>query len=559
MSDTTYTIGLDFGTDSVRALLVNTQTGEEVVSAIHTYARWQQGLFCDPSKNQFRQHPLDYVEGIERTITSIVSQVPAGITHNIVGIGVDTTGSTPVAVDKTGTPLALLPAFQDNPNAMFVLWKDHTATREADEINALCARWAVDYSTYSGGIYSSEWFWSKILHVIREDEAVHQVAYSWVEHCDWVPFLLTGGDKVTLMKRSRCAAGHKALWHPSFGGLPPNDFFVALDPLLDGVRDRLYTETLSADNVVGTLSQEWAERLQLSTKVVVAVGAFDAHMGAVGAKIEPYQLTKIMGTSTCDILVVPADQNTPVVKGICGQVVGSVCPGMLGLEAGQSAFGDLYAWYAQLLTWPIRTILAQQPKWKEALGEGGWKEILAQMIPELSKAAEKEPVGASGELALDWINGRRTPDANQYLKGVLAGINLGSTAPKLFRALVEASCFGAKKIVDRFQEENIPIKGIIALGGVAKKSPFIMQMMADVLDRPIKVVQSEQACALGAAIFGAVAAGVYPNTEEAITAMGSAYESYYEPNPVQTPKYAMLYKNYEALCATMEPHIMRNI
>lgn len=559
MTSDNYSLGLDFGSDSVRALLVNNATGKEIATSVHYYKRWKSGMYCAPSKNQFRQHPLDYIEGIENTIKEIVEEVGPEITENIVGIGVDTTGSTPVAVDAFGTPLALLDEFKDNPNAMFVLWKDHTGIKEADEINELCRKWDIDYSKYEGGIYSSEWFWSKILHVSRQDNAVLKAAYSWVEHCDWVPFLLTGGSDVTEMKRSRCAAGHKALWHASFGGLPSNEFLLTLDPVLDGLRNRLFEKTYTSEVSAGTLSSAWAKRLGLSKSAVVAVGAFDAHMGAVGAKIEPYFLTKIMGTSTCDILVAPMEGQEKLVKGICGQVDGSVIPNMLGLEAGQSAFGDIYAWYERVLAWPIKELIGTSKLIDEATKEKLVEEAMQRLIPELSNAAEREPIGASGELALDWMNGRRTPDANQNLKGVISGINLGSSSPKVFRALVEASCFGAKKIVDRFLSEGIPIKGVIALGGVAKKSPFIMQMMADVLNIPIRVVGSEQACALGAAIFGAVSAGRYNSVSEAMEKMGSPTEVTYEPNNQNVLAYEKVYERYNSLCETMEIHIMNQV
>lgn len=550
---------MDFGSDSVRALLVDTSTGEELATAVHYYARWKDGKYCDPSKSKFRQHPLDYIEGIETTVKSVLAQVDESVAKNVVGIGVDTTGSTPVAVDKTGTPLALLKGFEENPNAMFVLWKDHTGIKEADEINALCKKWDIDYSQYEGGIYSSEWFWSKILHVSRADKSVYEAAYSWVEHCDWVPFLLTGGTDVSQMKRSRCAAGHKALWHESFGGLPPNDFFVAIDPLLDGLTDRLFKETYTSDVSVGTLSPEWANKLGLSTHVEVAVGAFDCHMGAVGVNIEPYFLTKVMGTSTCDILVTPKEEKEHLVKGICGQVDGSVVPGMLGLEAGQSAFGDIYAWYSRLLAWPVQELIGNSSLVDETTKEKLIDEALSNLLPKLTEAAAKEPIGASGELALDWMNGRRTPDANQNLKGVISGINLGSTAPKVFRALVESTCFGAKKIADRFVEEGIPIKGVIAIGGIALKSPFVMQMMADVLNAPIKVVKSEQACALGAAIFGAVASKAHNDTVAAMDAMGSPFEKVYSPIAENVAAYQKVYEDYSNFAVNIEDFIMQNI
>ena len=540
-----YVIGVDYGSDSVRSVIVDTETGEEAGSAVFYYPRWKAGLFCDPAGNQFRQHPLDYLEGLETSITEALKKAPAETAALVKGIAVDTTGSTPVAVDKTGTPLALQPGFEENPHAMFILWKDHTGIKEAAEINELCAKWAVDYTKYEGGIYSSEWFWAKILKALRTDEAVRRAAYSWVEHCDWIPFLLTGGTDVHKMKRSRCAAAHKALWHNDFGGLPPNGFFIALDPLLDGLVERMYQKTYTSDVPAGHLSAEWAEKLGLSTEVVVSVGAFDAHMGAVGGQIEPYYLSKVMGTSTCDILVAPMDGGEEkLVSGICGQADGSVIPGMLGLEAGQSAFGDVYAWFKGLLAWTLDEVVGKSLLLDDDLKQQLIDEAAARIIPELTTAAEQIPPGATGIVALDWLNGRRTPDANQALKGAIFGLNLGSDAPRIFRALVEATCFGAKKIVERFQEEGVPIKGVIGLGGVAKKSPFIMQTMADVLNRPIKIARSEQTCALGAAMFAATAAGLYSDVSEAMNKMGSGFDAEYHPNAERAAIYEKIYQEY---------------
>ncbi|HLI93036.1 MAG TPA: ribulokinase, partial [Puia sp.] len=329
-----FVIGVDYGTDSVRSLLVNAADGTEVATAVFHYPRWKDGLYCNATENQFRQHPLDYIEGLEQTILSCLSQAGRTAANSVRAISVDTTGSTPVAVDKTGTPLGLLPAFRDNPNAQFVLWKDHTAVREAAEINAHAARFDTNYLRFVGGIYSSEWFWAKLLHILRVDDAVRKACWSWVEHCDWIPFMLTGGRNAGEMRRSVCAAGHKALWAKEFGpgGLPPDDFFSALDPLLRGFTARLFTHTFTSDQPAGTLSAEWAGRLGLPTSVVVGVGAFDAHMGAVGGQIEPYHLSKVMGTSTCDMLVAPPDEiGDRLVKGICGQVPGSIIPGMTGM------------------------------------------------------------------------------------------------------------------------------------------------------------------------------------------------------------------------------------
>ncbi len=541
-----YTIGLDYGTDSVRSLIVNTETGEEVASVVYNYPRWHAQEYCDAANNQFRQHPKDYLEGLEYTIVEALKQAPEGVAENVVGISVDTTGSTPVAVDERGTPLSLTPGFEENPNAMFVLWKDHTAVNEADEINELAKKWDIDFTRYEGGIYSSEWFWAKLLHVIREDAGVYRAAYSWVEHCDWIPAVLTGNTNPKTLKRSRCAAGHKAMWHEAFGGLPSEEFLTTLDPMLAGLKDRLYKETFTCDVSAGTLSDEWAERLGLQANVVVGVGAFDAHLGAVGAEIEPYYLSKVMGTSTCDMLIAPAeDVGGNVVNGICGQVDGSIVPGMVGLEAGQSAFGDIYAWFKSVLEWPLQNILAESELIDEATKQKLMEETSDKIIAKLSEAAAKIPIDESGVVALDWMNGRRTPDANQALKGAIAGLNLGSDAPRIFRALVEATAFGSKAINDRFIEEGVRIDGVIALGGVAKKSPLVMQIVADVLNMPIKVARSEQACALGSAMAAAVAAGVYNNTSEAQKKMGGGIETEYHPIPGNVEQYQKLYEKYK--------------
>ncbi len=548
-----YVIGVDYGTDSVRSILVNAADGNEIAAAVFYYPRWKDGKYCDASQNQFRQHPLDYVEGLEYTIKSCLQQAGTAIAANVKAISVDTTGSTPVAVDSTGTPLALLPAFKENPNAMFVLWKDHTGTGEAAEINEHATKFDINYLQFVGGIYSSEWFWAKLLHILRVDKEVAAATHSWVEHCDWVPFLLSGGTDATQMKRGVCSAGHKALWSADFNGLPPDEFFTSLDPLLKGFTQKLFTDTHTADESVGHLSQAWADKLGLSTDVVIGVGAFDAHMGAVGGQIEAYHLSKVMGTSTCDMLVAPMNEvEGKLIKGICGQVPGSVIPGMMGMEAGQSAFGDAYAWFKNILAWPLQKLLP-----KSAIIDGDTaakliEETTNNIIAELSKQASLIPLEESNELAIDWLNGRRTPDANQLLKGALSGLNLGTDAPRIFRAIAEATCFGAKAIVDRFNDEGVPVKGLIGIGGVAKKSPFIMQMMADVMDMPIRIHKSEQTCALGAAMFAATAAGIYSKVEEAMIAMGQGFDAEYFPDKTKVEIYRKRFDKYKALGAFVE-------
>lgn len=551
-----YVIGLDYGSDSARAIIVNAETGEELASSVKFYPRWMEGKYCVPTTNQYRQHPQDYIDVLEYTVKDALSKCPAGTADNVVGIAFDTTGSTPVFTDKNGTPLSMLPEFAENPNAMFVLWKDHTAIAEAEQINELAAKWSTDYTSYEGGIYSSEWFWAKALHVLRADEKVREAAYSIVEHCDWMPALLTNTQKPENMFRSRCASGHKAMWLEQWGGLPSEEFLVALDPVLAGFRSRLYTETCASDTKVGTLTDEWAARLGLTTNVAVAVGAFDAHTGAVGAQVRPGALVRIIGTSTCDIMVSSYEEmGDKLIPGICGQVDGSVIPGMIGLEAGQSAFGDVYAWFKNLVAWPVVNVLAKTNLVDEATKQKLIDETMNQIIPALSIEAMKVPVSESSILATDWMNGRRTPDANQKVKGTITGLNLGSSAPLVFRALVEATAYGSKAIVDRFIENGVEIKEIIGIGGISLKSPFVMQTLADVLNMPIKVAKAEQACALGTAMFAAVAAGVYGKVEYAQSAMGQGFANEYYPNADNVALYAELYKNYLKLGAFTEKEL----
>ena len=556
MTTKKYVIGIDYGTDSVRAVIVNALNGTEMASSVKVYPRWATGKFCDPSKDQYRQHPLDYIEAMEYSVKDALAKAGAEVTKNIVGISFDTTGSTPVLVDENGIPLSLTPGFENNPNAMFVLWKDHTAVKEAAEINKLSQKWEIDYTQYEGGIYSSEWVWAKMLHVIRADEKVRNAAYSWIEHCDWMPALLTGVIKPKEVYRSRCAAGHKSMWFESWEGLPSEEFLTALDPVLSGYRFKLYDKTFTSDVKVGVLTAEWAERLGLSTDVAVGVGGFDCHFGAVGGEVTPNVLARSIGTSTCDIMIAPYDQiGDKLIAGICGQVDGSVIPGYVGLEAGQSAFGDIYAWFKQVVAWPIENILAKSTIIDADTREKLIAETMDQIIPELSAAAQLIPIEESTIIAVDWMNGRRTPDATQEVTGSITGLKLGSSAPRIFRALVEATAFGSRAIVERFQREGVEIKEIIGLGGVAKKSPFVMQTLADVLNMPIKVARTEQTCAFGAAMFASVVAGIYTKVEDAQKAMGQGFEKEYFPNPENSEKYAKIYHKYLKIGAFTEKEL----
>ncbi|MER3317888.1 MAG: ribulokinase [Allomuricauda sp.] len=554
-----YVIGLDYGSDSVRAVMIDAQNGAELASEVFWYPRWKAQKYCKPAINQFRQHPLDHIEGLEHTISSVMEQ--SGVSPETVkGICIDTTGSSPMPVTKDGIALACVEGFEENPNAMMVLWKDHTAVKEANEINELARSWGgVDYTMFEGGIYSSEWFWAKILHVAREDKNVVDATHTWMEHCDFITYLLADEKDLKAFKRSRCAAGHKAMWHVSWGGLPDKEFLSKLDPYLALLRDDLYEETFTSNEIAGHLNEEWADKLGLTTNTVIAVGTFDAHAGAVGAKVDHHALVRVMGTSTCDIMVSSNEAvGDKTVKGICGQVDGSVIPGMVGLEAGQSAFGDVLAWFKSVLQWPIDNLVLNSKVLSEAQKEELKAEVESKFIRALAEQAEGIPLAESVPIALDWVNGRRTPDANQELKSAISGISLGTKAPHIFKSLVNAICFGSKMIVDRFEEEGVKIETVIGIGGVARKSPFIMQTLANVLNMPIKVAESDQAPALGAAIYAAVASGIYENVIEASKVMGSDFEAEYFPQSSQVEVYAKLLEEYKELGGFVEEQTNKN-
>ncbi|KWT99013.1 ribulokinase [Vibrio toranzoniae] len=544
-----HVIGLDFGSDSVRALVVNADTGKEVSSSVVYYPRWIKGLYCQPDQSQFRHHPQDYLDAMTDAIQEVLSTVSPTVTSSVVGIGVDTTGSTPAPIDENGTILALLPEFENSPNAMFVLWKDHTSVTKADLINELAHSGTyTDYTRYIGGVYSSEWFWAKAAWVSEQDEQIAKRAYSWVELCDWIPATLSGNQHPQKLRRSICAAGHKAMWHDSWGGLPDQAFLSAISPTLDGIRDRMFSDVFTSDQAAGYLSKEWAERLGLPEGIAIAIGEFDCHMGAVGAGAGANDLVKVIGTSTCDILMVEAEQvGDRTIHGICGQVEGSAMPELLALEAGQSAFGDMYAWFKNVLMWPLQAYVERNPDFALTA-----EEIASDLLPMLSEAAEQQGIDQYTPVAMDWLNGRRTPYANQRLKGAICDLNLGSASPAIFSALVESTAHGAKAIVDCFIEQDVTVERVIAIGGIAQKSPYVMQMCADVIGREIVVVESEQCCALGAAIFAAVAAGVYPNTKAAQSVMASPVRQAYLPNPEVQAMRAERYATYRQLGQHME-------
>jgi len=507
----------------VRCLVVDCADGREAGTSVADYASGEEGVLLDPKDpNLARQNPRDWLNGMTSAVRGAVAQAkaddPGFDVSRVTGIGVDTTGSTPLPVDREGTPLALQERFSDNPNAHAWLWKDHTAWSEASEITEKAESQGRPYLAKCGGAYSSEWFWSKVLRCARADPKVFDAAYSWVECQDFVPAWLTGNLDPLAMKRGVCAAGHKAMYHPAWGGLPQKEFLDSLDPRLGELRGRLYDEAVPADRQAGRLSSERAGELGLPEGIPVAVGAFDAHLGAVGSGVRPGVLVKIMGTSTCDVLV--GDESTPDIPGVCGIVPGSVIPGMLGIEAGQSAVGDLFNWGTKLL---------------------------GRSHEELSREAEKLRPGESGLLALDWNNGNRTILVDPLLSGLIVGQTLHTSPPEAYRALIEATAFGARKIVERIGEYRVPVSEIVVCGGIAEKSPLTMQIYADVLNRPMKLSRSSQTCALGAAIFGAVVGGTHPDALSAIGAMTGVKELVYTPCPDAAQTYDRLYGLYADL------------
>ena len=539
-SNKKYVIGLDFGTDSCRALIVDVRNGDEVATGISFYPRWKAGLYCDAQSNRYRQHPLDYIESMTEAVHTALSHLTEEEIASICGLCFDTTGSTPALTDCNGMPLALNPEFAEEPDAMFILWKDHTAVREAEQINALMKERNLDYLLYEGGTYSSEWVWSKVLHVINTNSRVKEAVYSWTEHCDWMTGLVTGNTIPEKMLRSRCAAGHKAMWHERWL-LSSSEVLLELNPSLNRILPHLFTQTYTSDTRAGTLTAEWAGKLGLPQGIAVAVGALDAHMGAVGASVASGVLTRIMGTSTCDIMVAEKHEiGDRCIEGICGQVDGSVLPGFIGLEAGQSAFGDIYAWFRKFMSWPLKNIPEGEAKQK----------VMDTMLIELTREAQALKLSENDIVALDWMNGRRTPYADQNVKGMIAGLTLGSTAPEVFKALVEATAFGSRRIVEHMKSQGLQIDSVNAIGGISKKAPFVMQTLADVLGMPIRIVRSQQTCALGAAMFAAVAAGVYSTVGEAMRYMGSDIEIEYRPDTERKKIYEILYRKYLQLAKT---------
>ena len=527
-----FSIGVDYGTNSVRAIVVDVADGRELASSVFNYPSGEAGILVDKKDpNLARQQPADYIDGFYKSVKKAVtaaSKKRGFSPERVVGIGIDATGSTPLPVDENGMPLAMKAGFKNDLAAYAWLWKDHTSYAEAAEITEKAAKTKENYLAKCGGTYSSEWFWAKILHCKRTAPKVFDAAYAWVEQSDFIPAFVTGNTNPDTMPRNICAAGHKAMYHENWGGLPKDGFLKKLDPELAKVREHYRAPALAADQPAGGLAADVAKKVGLPAGIPVAVGAIDAHLGAVGVGIKPGRLVKIIGTSTCDMMVAPMDKMLADIPGVCGIVPGSILPGKYGIEAGQSAVGDIFNWFATFLA----------PAQFTERGD---------THANLTRAAEKLAPGESGLLALDWNNGNRTILVDPLLAGVLVGQTLRTTAPEIYRAMIEATAFGALTIIRRIEEYGVPVEEVVNCGGIAEKSPMTMQIYADICNRPMKISSSTQTCALGAAICGAVVGGAYKKIGQAARRMTSLKKTVYRPNRASVKVYAQLYELYMAL------------
>ena len=526
-----YTLGLDYGTNSVRALVVEVQSGDEVGSCVFEYPSGERGLLLDRTNPDLtRQNPRDYLDGLEASVKgalAIAASRDGFDPAQVIGIGVDTTGSTPIPVDELGRPLAFQPRFRDNLDAYVWLWRDHTAHAEARQITDTARRLRPQFLAKCGGTYSAEWYWSKILHCLNVAPEVFDATHTWVEHADWIPAVLTGTERPAALRRSVCAAGHKAMFSREWGGYPDAEFLAALDPRLVRLRDALPDRTYNVADTAGGLTEEWATRLGLRPGIPIAIGAFDAHLGAVGSGIRRGTLVKIIGTSTCDLMVSPLDAHIADVPGLCGIVPESVLPGQFGMEAGQSAVGDIFNWFVEVV----------KPAGKSHRG--------------LTAEAERLRPGESGLLVLDWHNGNRTVLVDQRLTGLIVGLTLHTTPAEIYRALVEATAFGARVIMERYEEYADRVTRVVNCGGISASNRMVMQIYADVMGRPVEISRSAQTCALGAAIAGAVAAGAddggYADFGSAMSAMTAVQDVVFQPDPARRKTYDQLYALYREM------------
>lgn len=536
--------GVDYGSDSVRVSVVDVTSGRTVLSVSRAYPRWAAGMYCDPKGNRFRQHPLDHIETLEACFGEVADRLGDGA---VAALAVDATGSTPAPVDRHGVPLALRADFDDDPDAMFWLWKDRTSAAEAAIVDRALSSADPDHTQFQG-VYSSEWWWAKILRAVTVNDRIRRHAHSWVEHSDWLPNMLVGADDVAQFGRNACAAGHKALFSERLGGMVPAPVLAGIDPYLVKVRDTFRVPPLPAGSRLGTLSAEWAGRLRLTTDTVVGVGSLDAHAGGVGAGIDARSMVKVMGTSTVDLFLTGYDATEGrSLHRLCGIAEDSIVPGHLGGETSQAAFGDLFAWYARMLAWPVDTLVA--PQLRAVLPEGEAEAIRARTLDGMLAALEAEAVrrDPSDIIALDWINGRRYPDVDEAASAALVGLRIGHDAVDVYRALVQAAVLGSKAIAEGLAAEGIRFERVILVGGIAKKSPFICQSMADALDTEVLVSDENEACAAGAAMYAATAGGFFPSLPAAQEHLRSGFAARYQPAPDRVAQFRDAFAEYRAV------------
>ena len=533
-----YVIGIDFGTDSARAILVDVSDGREMASCTSYYKRWAKGLYCDTTIDRYRQHPLDYIESLEEVLTGVLSECPDK--GRVKAISIDSTGSSPCLADANLKPLSLYPEFSEDPDAMFVLWKDHTSEKEAARIIDLCTSGEFsNYICHTGNTYSAECFWCKVAHVLHSSDVLREKAVTVIEECDFIPALLTGCKDVAELKTSRGVSGEKWLWAKEWGGFPPKEFFEALDPVLLPMLDHMPDPHYYCEEAAGHLCEEWADKLGLSTDVVIGVGNIDSYSGAVGGGVAYKKMVMNMGTSACYIAVVPTEVMAGrLIDGVFGQVDGMILPGHDGFEVGLSSFGDAFAWLRRLLSWPIEQLLP------EDADPGLKKKMTERILPALTAEAEKLPLRLEAPLATDYFNGRRNPVLNTSITASLTRLKIHTSAPELFYAIVESTAFATKAILDHMDSRNVAIDELVAVGGVAQKSPFVMQLMADVVQREISVSATKNAGAMGAAIHAAVASGLYPSVRAAQEAMCPPVISTYRPTSDKA-RIDLLMKRYE--------------
>ena len=529
-----YSIGVDFGTLSARALLVEVETGREVATSVYEYENGVIDEYLPTSGEKLPpdwalQDPRDYLTALETTVPSVISK--SGVNpEDVIGLGTDFTACTMLPIDKNDNPLCLTPEWENNPHAWVKLWKHHAAQPEANKINEIAEKLGCNFLQRYGGKTNSEWFFAKALQILNEAPEVYNAADRFIEAGDWLNLQLTGVET-----RNACAAGYKAMWEKA-SGFPPNEFFKALDPAFEHVVDEKMCRNITpVGDKVGELTPAMAAKIGLKPGIAVSASIIDAHVAVPAATVtREGAMVAIMGTSTCHMVLAKQPE---IVEGMCGYVEDGILPGFFGFEAGQSCVGDHFAWFVD------NCVPASYHK--EAKDRGiNLHALLCE------KAAKLKP-GESGLLALDWWNGNRSVLVDADLTGMILGMNLNTKPEEVYRALVEATAYGTNIIIDAFQSSGVTVDQIVACGGLAERNEMLMQIYADVTNREFKIAASPQACALGAAMWGAVAAGKarggYDNIADAAEKMARVKDKTYKPISENHAVYAELFAEYKKL------------